>query len=159
MLLLIRKYDQDYNGKLTFNEVATMLLSKDQNYSKLVLERKAYNQGSTFLRTEPFTPETQMEFVNLLMMLVQTEVRCEQVRQQLRNRKDFKFNEAFASIDKKGKGGIGKAELAAFMELSHYYPTEREMTLLIERFDKNNNGFISYAEFVEELTPRIEQAI
>jgi Ca2+-binding EF-hand superfamily protein len=40
------------------------------------------------------------------------------------------------------------------MEVNEYYILERDLRFLLLRFDKNNDGLISFAEFVQELTPK-----
>jgi len=37
------------------------------------------------------------------------------------------------------------------------YASENDMHMLMKRFDKDKNGLISYAEFIEEMTPRLPE--
>jgi len=40
------------------------------------------------------------------------------------------------------------------MEQYHMYITDKDLTFLINRFDKDGKEKISYIEFVQELTPK-----
>jgi Ca2+-binding EF-hand superfamily protein len=58
---------------------------------------------------------------------------------------------AFKSIACKGM--IGISDLRAFLKNCNIFPVERELQLLFERFDKDEDGIVSYHEFVAGLTP------
>lgn len=62
--------------------------------------------------------------------------------------------EAFNSLD---WAKIGTANIDDFRRLlrdSGYYTSNEELFKVMERFDKNKDGRISYSEFVEEVTPK-----
>ena len=81
MELIMRKYDKDSDGKLNFNEFCEMIVPKDRNYSSLLKSRKAYNAHFDFKRSEPFTPDTMVEFKQFLLRLINNEGRAETLRQ------------------------------------------------------------------------------
>jgi len=98
-------------------------------------------------------PDTQVEMVNLLHILVQSEERAESIRKYLKHRPNFNAKEAFEALA--GGQVVKKEKLAEFLEKRHYYPTEKELGLLMERYDANSNGKVELAEFIAELTPKL----
>ncbi len=42
------------------------------------------------------------------------------------------------------------------MEQRHYFATEKELTYIMDRFDKDRDGVVSYSEFVKELSQRLK---
>lgn len=40
------------------------------------------------------------------------------------------------------------------MQRNGFHPTETEMNHLFPRFDRNQNGFVSYQEFMDEILPK-----
>jgi len=63
-------------------------------------------------------------------------------------------HDAFAAVDADRNGFITRDELKALLIEYHFYPTDHELSLLIDRYDRNRDGRISYSEFSEELMPR-----
>lgn len=52
-------------------------------------------------------------------------------------RPKFDISDAFKSLDKKQKGLITKNDLSEFLEDTHYFATEKELSYLMNRFDKD----------------------
>ena len=76
------------------------------------------------------------------------------MRKRLSKRPGFNIHEAFAAVDSDRNGYITREELKQVLIEYHFYPTDHELSLLIERYDRNRDGRISYSEFSEELMPR-----
>jgi Ca2+-binding EF-hand superfamily protein len=45
------------------------------------------------------------------------------------------------------------------LEKYEYYCSEKEIGFLIDRFDLNRDGRVSRSEFIQELTPKLNQEI
>ena len=60
---------------------------------------------------------------------------------------------AFSAIDELNRGSLTIDDMRAFMKKLNIYPIEKDLHLLIERFDKDEDGFVSYEEFVAAITP------
>ena len=76
------------------------------------------------------------------------------MRQKLNRRPLFNIYEAFKALD---KNNIGFFSLEEFRELllSHgIYASSKDVANLVSRYDKNQDGKISYSEFVNEITPK-----
>jgi len=67
---------------------------------------------------------------------------------------NFSSHEAFVALDSDGDQNIDKEDLRQFFSRHCQYVPDKELCGLIERYDKNRDGKISYCEFAEEITPR-----
>jgi Ca2+-binding EF-hand superfamily protein len=61
--------------------------------------------------------------------------RSERLRAELRQRYDWSSAAAFSAIDSLRENAINHRNLAAFMKLNGYYPTESEVVAIIRRLD------------------------
>jgi len=69
------------------------------------------------------------------------------------NKLMLKAQEAFKFIDVGDKGYLLIDDLRDFLKDQNLYPIEKNLTLLCERFDKDEDGVISYDDFVNGITP------
>ena len=46
-------------------------------------------------------------------------------------------------------------DLREFLANTGFYATERELQGILVKCDKNNNGLINFAEFVDEFSPKL----
>ena len=60
---------------------------------------------------------------------------------------------AFSAIDKETKGYFTSDDLHNFVKSVSLYPSERNMNLLFERFDRDQDGVVGYEEFITAITP------
>ncbi len=58
-------------------------------------------------------------------------------------------------LDVSGKGAVRKEEIGRFLEDRHYFATEKELQIVMDRFDKNKDGIITYSEYIQEFTQRL----
>eukprot|EP01083_Nonionella_stella_P015389 43056_1 len=66
-----------------------------------------------------------------------------------------KLKEAFHLFDKDGSGGIEKEELLDIMMSLDPTMTREEFEILVEEYDKDNDGVINWDEFCVLMTPAI----
>ncbi len=67
---------------------------------------------------------------------------------------DYSLRDAFVFLDKQGDGFLTQKGIRDILSDHGYYATERELMSLFSKFDKDKDGLVSFAEFVEELTPK-----
>ena len=60
---------------------------------------------------------------------------------------------AFNTFDKEGKCYFTTDDMYNFFKSVSLYPSERNMNLLFERFDKDKDGVVGYEEFVTAIQP------
>lgn len=71
----------------------------------------------------------------------------------MHNRWSFNIYDAFKAVDADEDGKISKDELRFMIEKSGFLVTNQEITQLMERYDKNGDGVITYNEFSDEIRP------
>ena len=64
------------------------------------------------------------------------------------------MHECFLAIDKDSNGYLGRGELRGILAENGVYASEQDLQMINQRFDRNSDGRISYAEFMEELVPK-----
>lgn len=97
------------------------------------------------------TRKTIQKFFNTLF---QTESIVEGIRQRLNKRPLFDIYDAFKALDTNDNGFITIDEFKEVLLDHGLFATENELLNLIKRFDKNQDGKVSYSEFVNEITPK-----
>ena len=60
---------------------------------------------------------------------------------------------AFNTFDKECKGYFTNDDMYNFFKSVSLYPSERNMNLLFERFDKDGDGVVGYEEFLTAIQP------
>jgi len=66
----------------------------------------------------------------------------------------FNIYEAFKALDKNDLGYLSIGEFKELLSDHGIYATSKEAIALVEKFDKNQDGKVTYSEFVQEMTPK-----
>ena len=82
------------------------------------------------------------------------EEQAEMLRKRLGRRPNFNVHECFLAIDRDSNGFLTRAELRRILSENGVYPSEKDLQMLVQRFDRNSDGRISYAEFMEEMVTK-----
>lgn len=64
------------------------------------------------------------------------------------NKLRIKPDLAFSACDKDAKGVLTIDDLRAFCKMNNMYPIERDLKLMFQRLDKDEDGVLTYQEFV-----------
>ncbi len=142
--LVFKNYNKDKNMIFSFREFVEMISPRDENYKNMLMNRKSQNCKTTYARAASFLPHTQEDFRNLLNLIVQTEVRINEVKHSLNNRRNFDIQKAFEACGGGAAEGtkIGKIHMLKFLLSQGYNATDRQLGWLIERMDRFGNGTI-----------------
>lgn len=85
---------------------------------------------------------------------VKCEVNIELVRQIIWNKMKIDTKQAFdAIVQQWGRKHFDINDLRVFISKANLYPIEKNLNLLFERFDKNEDDKVDYDEFVDGCTP------
>jgi Ca2+-binding EF-hand superfamily protein len=57
-------------------------------------------------------------------------------------------------MDLNENGHLTKEEFSRFLEKNDFFSTNKELELVMERFDRDRDGKVSYSEFFSEVAPK-----
>ena len=64
----------------------------------------------------------------------------------MHRRPAFNVHEAFKTTDRISQGYITIDQVRALLNEHKFYPSEKDLVVLMDRYDKNKDGKISYSE-------------
>jgi len=149
----MRKFDTDNDGLLRYAEFCDILTPKQAEYSSILNDRIPSYLDSSKLHLI-FSYETKRCIKNVLEMTLSNEILSEDLRQKIARRPFFNIYEAFKTLDKNDNGFIDISEFRELLVDHGVYASSKELMNLIKRYDKNQDGKVSYYDFVQELTPK-----
>lgn len=100
-----------------------------------------------------FSFETRSLFKKLLNMHFDCEVAGEILRQKLAKRPYFNESQAFEALDQNDKGYLTNEEFKRELNKYGIYTSQNDLKSLVKRFDKDEDGRVSYKEFINEIRP------
>jgi len=160
--LTLFRYDKDLDGRLNFEEFKEVVLPFDSNYRDLVLRRPSYCSGQDCARLQFFLDTTTAKLKAFLQLLIQTEMRCERVRQDLSRKKEFDLSRAFEAVavslaEKDATGpdtSITQEDVSQFLISRSYAPTQKQVKLFFSRLDRFGTGLPRLDDWKQEMVPR-----
>ncbi len=153
--LFFKRYDRNRDGRLTYSEFCDALVPLDPYYARQVNYRRENGiRAPPYAKDDVFRYGTKLDFKDLLKAHFRAEDESEYQRQKLQRRPYFSVSEAFRTCDLNQTGTISKYELKDLIESKGLYINYRELDSLVENFDKNKDGRISFSEFMDEMLPK-----
>jgi Ca2+-binding EF-hand superfamily protein len=154
--LLIRHYSRLQDSRLRFSDFSEMLTSKQEEYARIMRNKQAINIPGLD-RFKVFARDTIIVFISAFNALFEAEIRAEQQRQRIKRLPGFNLYQVFNVIDKDKNGFITVNEIQKTMEDCIGNVNPRDLMVVMQKFDKNNDGRVSYSEFIDEITPKSSQ--
>ena len=116
-----------------------------------------YSEGASpgIVRFSPMRADDEGALVEVLKQQIGMEREAERQRQELALCADFNVKEAFVACDRDGNGVITADEFRALLGEFQVFVSEKELALLVERYDRHKQLGVSFSAFVEELTPKL----
>lgn len=152
--LFIQRYDTNGDRRLTMHEFGKAFLAHDSYYANMVERRPSNYTPRPIRRDDCFLPNTAFEFQAMWRTHFRVENQAESLRQRLNSRPGFNVYEAFNSLDINDNGAIDASELKRMIESRGYFVGWKEVDQVVDKFDKNKDGRISFSEFREEALPK-----
>jgi Ca2+-binding EF-hand superfamily protein len=144
---LIKQYDSDADGRLTY-----------EDFKHFVIPAADYEETLNILITSP-TRKLQSQDIFYLVELLNAELRFQVKLNQLRDAlsccEDFTVLRAFQTIDTNNESFVTQMSLMQFFESMGREVDRRYVSAIMRRFDQDRDGKINYSEMLEILLPVI----
>lgn len=138
--LFFKRYDNDRNLRIEFQEFSEAFLPQDSYYASMLQRRGSNHRYPLYRRDDCFFPDTAAEFRGLLQAHFKTETAVEAIRQSLASNPNFFAHEAFSSLDLNNDGSVSALEIRQFIQRRGHYVSDRDAALVLKRFDQDNDA-------------------
>jgi Ca2+-binding EF-hand superfamily protein len=152
--LFVKRYDRNLDGRIHFSEFSEAFTPKNASYATTLQLRRPHYSVLRVNRLDYFTSYTRELFFKTLRVHFSVEASAENLRRRLLRIPGFSTSDAFAAVDSDRDGYITRDEFRGILREYGIYVSESEISWLVERYDRNQDGRISYSEFVEEILPK-----
>lgn len=92
---------------------------------------------------------------NLFRVIFHTERANECLRARIAKRPHFSIDLAFNYIDKNCDGVVTGNDIRDMLADHGFFATEKEMSFIMNKFDKDRDSKIAFSEFIEEMSPKL----
>ena len=151
--LLIKHFSHLQNSRLSFADFSELLSPRQEEYARILRNRNPVN-ASYESRLRVFSRETVDQFLATLRQIFDSENLAERVRQRLSKMPEFSLHSAFVAVDKDRNGFITLDEFQNVLQSHGVFATSKDLQGLLDKYDKNRDGRVTYSEFVDEVTPK-----
>ncbi len=143
LMQLMKRYDLDANGSLSPAEFERMLLPRKQYYADLLKKRTPKAEPGEMT----FSQETRVLFAALMQALIDAELVMEKLRRKVSEGKTaLNFEDAFGVCEPDGEGFVSAAGVSEMMKRGLYFVSEADVGVLMNRYDKDLDGRVSFSE-------------
>ena len=143
VFIIFYRLDKDGDGFLNYGEVCDCFLPREQEYAVLIQSRGGFYGGETSTKAY-FEGETRNCLKKFLRGFVECEVSVELIRQRIMNKIQIKPDLAFSACDKDAKGVLTIDDIRGFCKTNNMYPIERDLRLMFNRLDKDEDGVLTF---------------
>ncbi|KRX08920.1 hypothetical protein PPERSA_09024 [Pseudocohnilembus persalinus] len=157
LYLMLKKYDLNQDGKISYNEFRDMLRPVKREYEAMGSERAPREKDLYFDIGDLWSLETRQNFGILFKIMIQNEAALESLRQRLNKRKNFNLKKIFSYIDGDLDGYWRVSDFKKIFDQCGITIDKNDLYYLILRFDRTCNAKVSYSEFIAEISPKSSQ--
>jgi Ca2+-binding EF-hand superfamily protein len=154
VFLFVKRYDRNGDSRVNYQEFSDAFMPKSASHSTYLQLRRAHYSLLRVPRSEYFSSYTRELFFKTVRVHLSVEASAENIRRRLLRRPGFSASDAFAAVDYDRNGFITRDEFKGILRQHGFFPTETELLWLVDRYDRNHDGRVSYSEFVEEILPK-----
>lgn len=151
--LLFSRYTSTEEGILKYSDFCDIFCPKTEEYYGALMGRPSYYVHKPYYRiSEFFHPDTRRTIEDLLADNLRCESMAETIRQHLALIPTFNAMDAFNTCDMQNEGALTKKQFRHLLESHGIYTKDSDF--LVDRFDKDKDGKVTYGEFADEVRPR-----
>jgi len=147
--LLLRVYDQNGNGRISYNEFMEAILPHESSALRnIAIQRQTYYVGpQDFL-----VYDVEFALCRIFEKELDQFQAVETVKRDLADRYDFYFHAAYRLVEQDSYG-IGSVALGEFLNKNGFILSDGDIDSIIRRFDSTGDARISYSEFCDKVLP------
>ena len=152
VFILFYKLDKDGDGLISYDELSNCFMPRAHEYAVLLQSRGGFYGGESNFK-KYFEGPTRDLLKLFIKGFVDCEVSVELVRQRICNKIKINNYTAFSAMDEMARGYLTIDDFRNFIKKANLYPIEKDLALVYERFDKDEDRAVPYEEFVRAVTP------
>jgi Ca2+-binding EF-hand superfamily protein len=152
--LVFKRYDTNRDQKLSLAEFCKAFTPAGKEYGALVQGRAEFYAKRGINPMDFFNSDTRREIRTVWEVLIHTEKMTERLRHKLADRPLFNMRAAFKYVDRDQNGAITHLDLRDSLVSHGFYATEKEIQLIMNKFDKFSDNKITMTDFIDELVPK-----
>lgn len=146
IFLIYRHYDTNNDSLLTYDNFSDMLSPRSQSHKDLLRYRTTYQ----------LSQETKSMLTQIFTLIIELEQNAERLRKQVSSQ-NCSLNDLFTLVDSKNTGAATVNEFREILRKYKIQPTINDLNSLVSRFDSNKDGRITFAEFFEQISPKVSR--
>ena len=156
--------NSNYNNQNNFNNRQNQNINpnynnnsniQNQNNNQPINNNRNYRNENQKKRQQKKNPilKEETQFIEYLKELMEAESQLEQSRIDLSLKTDFTCQEAFKIFEQKDRGFLSDEDLKYGFEELGVCINDKDINLLLKRFDIENEGVINYNAFFDMIVP------
>lgn len=153
LFLMVGTVEVVFTGQLSAKDITDLILPKQIDYARLLTTRIC-DLPAHFTPSD-FSSDTLTSLFSVFSSTLEARKTIEICKQRLISYSDFHPSEAFSILDSGKTGKISIDQLHSALERFGVFAANRDLMGLFWSYDANQDGTISYAEFVKAVTPRL----
>mmetsp|Transcript_15556 Transcript_15556/g.2591 ORF Transcript_15556/g.2591 Transcript_15556/m.2591 type:complete len:163 (+) Transcript_15556:1084-1572(+) len=151
--LLLRHFGEFNETRIRYSEFCKLFSPKREDYASL-LRSRAGTLYPPIDKRRVFNVVTLERLIEVVRLHLESEGVAESIRQRMSSRSSFSLYEAFQALDRDRNGFVTIDEFRDVLLANGVYADIKDLESLMEIYDKNRDGRVSYSEFVQEVTPK-----
>lgn len=143
--LIFERFDKDRDGNISLEDFEKLIIPRDPGAAEVLEGRK-----SEYIHKN----ETQNLINKFIEMVVGFELSVQCVLQKLSKNPKFNLKTALHAMDFYGEGFITIEVLRELAEMNVVNLRDKDLEMLMARYDLDKDGKIQISQLIEELTPK-----
>ena len=148
--LIFKRFSSQFIDELSFEDFANMIAPLKTEYRRLISKKHLSDEYIA-----EFSFESKQIVAELIQHMVFAEKFLTENRMKINTRRDFSCIDAWGVLSRyssnEHKETITAIEMKKFLESNGFYITNFELSLLVNKFDHDNDGVITYYDFAKEI--------